>query len=281
MKGQRLGLFAAVLVASPVIAGITYSVLGATGIVGPGQDGFSLDHVGRVIEDGATWSGLMWTLWVAFASTALAFVLAIVVATVLRGDRRGDWLVRAFAIFSLPFPHVVAALCAVLLLSQSGVLARLAHAAQLQASPSDMPALVYDRWGIGLIIALTWKEFSFLVFIAFSVLARRGVILEETARSLGAGAIRTFRVATLPSLCRGLLPAAIAVFTFVAGNYEATVLLAPSSPLALPLLTMEGHTDPSFGRRAEAYVLVLIAAIVSAGAVIVHEWVTSRIEAAD
>ncbi|MBA3342959.1 MAG: ABC transporter permease subunit [Gemmatimonadaceae bacterium] len=278
MKGQRFGLFAAVLVASPVIAGIVYSVLGAIGIAGSGRDGPSLDHVSNVIADGATWTGLMWTLWVAFASTALALVLAIVVAMVLRGDRRIDRLARTFAIVPLPFPHVVAALCAVLFLSQSGMLSRLAYSAGIYASPGDMPALVYDRWGIGLIIALTWKEFSFLVFIAFSVLARRGAILEETARSLGAGTIRTFRVATLPALWRGLLPSAIAVFTFVAGNYEATVLLAPSSPLALPLLTMESHTDPSLERRGEAYVLVLIAAIVSVCAVVVHEWVANRVE---
>lgn len=278
MKGQRLGLFAAVLVASPVIAGIAYTVLSAIGVVGPGR-GPSLVHVRNVLADRATWSGLVWTLWVAFASTALAFILAIVVATVLRGDRRIDRLARTFAIFPLPFPHVVVALCAVLVLSQSGILSRLTHAAGVHASPGDMPALVYDRWGIGLIVAMTVKEFSFLVFIAFSVLASRGVILEETARSLGAGAIRTFRVATLPALWRGLLPPAIAVFTFVAGNYEATVLLAPSSPLALPLLTMESHSDPSLERRGEAYVLVLIAAMVSVCAVIVHEWVANRVEA--
>ena len=132
--------------------------------------------------------------------------------------------------------------------------------------------------GIGLIVTLVWKEFPFLALIAFSVIAQRGVALEETARTLGAGALRTFRVATLPVLWRGLLPAMIAVFTFVAGNYEVAVLLAPSSPLALPLLTMERYTDSALVARGDAFVLVLLAIMVSLWGVIAHEWFANRVE---
>lgn len=278
MSVQRTGLIAAAIVSAPVVIGIVYSALGAAGIVGPGADGATLDHVSSVVSDIATWRGLLWTLWVAFASTALSFVLAVAVAAMFRGDRRLDRLGRKLAVFALPFPHIVAALGAVLLLSQSGLLARVAYAAGVYASPGEMPELIYDRWGLGLILALTWKEFSFLALVAFSILARRGTELEETARSLGAGAVRTFRVATLPVLWRGLMPSTIAVFTFVAGNYEATVLLAPSSPLALPLLTMERQARSALALRGEAYALVMVAVIMSLFAVIVHEWVASRVE---
>ncbi|MEO6568433.1 MAG: hypothetical protein ABIO94_06685, partial [Opitutaceae bacterium] len=181
----------AIGLASPVIAGIVYSMLGALGIAGPGADGVSFSHVQIVLGDGATWRGLLWTLWIAAASTLLAAILAIAAAAFFRAARGIDRVARVVAIVPLAVPHVVAALSALLILSQSGLLARLAFAAGFQTSPAEMPALTSDRYGIGLITALVWKEFSFLALVAFSVIARNGVALEETARTLGAGALRT------------------------------------------------------------------------------------------
>lgn len=275
------GLLATILVAGPVLAGVAYTMLGALGLVGPGANGFSWRHILVVLADGATWWGLLWTVWIALASTLLATTLAMGTAAVFRAERGVDRFARLVAVVPLAVPHVVAALGALLVLSQSGLLARLAFAANLQTSPSDMPVLTYDRYGIGLILALTWKEFPFLALIAFSVIARRGAALEETARSLGAGALQTFRTATLPALWRGLLPSMIAVFTFVAGNYEVAALLAPSSPLALPLLTMERYTDAALGVRGEAFVLVLLAIAVSICGVVAHEWTANKVEGAE
>jgi ABC-type spermidine/putrescine transport system permease subunit I len=136
-----------------------------------------------------------------------------------------------------------------------------------------MPALVLDPLGVGLIVALVWKEIPFLTLVAISVLETRGTQLEETARGLGAGPVSVLLRVTWPVLWRGMLPAAVAVFTFVAGSYEAAVLLAPSDPLALPLLTWERYTDASLSRRGDAYVLALLGMLLALGAVALHEWV--------
>jgi len=135
--------------------------------------------------------------------------------------------------------------------------------------------------GLGYIVALAWKELPFLALLAFSVLATRGPALEETARSLGAGPWAVFRRVTWPLLWRGLLPGIVSVFAFVAGSYEAAVLLAPSDPLPLPLLTYERYTDPDLGRRADAYVLVLLGLGLAAVAVALHEWARARAESFD
>jgi putative spermidine/putrescine transport system permease protein len=139
-----------------------------------------------------------------------------------------------------------------------------------------MPALVLDPWGVGLILALTWKELPFLALVAASVLATRGSALEETARGLGAGPLSVLGRVTWPMLWRGMLPAAVVVFTFVAGSYEATVLLAPSDPMALPLLTWERYTDAALARRGDAYVLALLGMALAGFAVALHEWLASR-----
>ncbi|HEU4700158.1 MAG TPA: ABC transporter permease subunit, partial [Gemmatimonadales bacterium] len=161
---------------------------------------------------------------------------------------------------------------------QSGLLARLGHAAGLVATPADMPPLVYDRWGIGLVLTLAWKETPFLALLAVSVLATRGRALEEAARGLGAGTAARLRRVTLPLLWRGLLPGVIAVFVFAAGSFETALLLAPSDPLALPLLTAERAENLGLDARADAFVLALLAFAVAALAVAAHEWARARWE---
>jgi putative spermidine/putrescine transport system permease protein len=275
----RWGLAAALLLASPVLVGVVYSVAASLGLAGAGARGFSTGAWARVLTDGAVHGGLAWTLWVAAASTALATAGAVAVAVAFRGRGRLDRAARVLAILPLPVPHVVAGVCGVLILGQSGLLSRAAYGVNLLSSPGEMPALVADPAGIGLILALTWKELPFLALVAFSILAARGERLEEAARTLGAGPVATFRLVTWPVLWRGMLPAVVAVFTFVAGSWEVAALLAPSDPLALPLQIMERHTDPALARRGEAFALALVALLLAAAAVALHERVRSRWEA--
>lgn len=276
-RGRRGALAAAVL-AAPVAVGVIYSTLGALGMVGPGAGtaGPSLDRFARVLGEAAVWEGTLWTLWVAAASTALATIGAALVAVAFRGVGWTSRIGRSLALLPLSVPHLAAGVGALLVLGQSGLLARIAYHGGLIGGPGDMPALVYDPLGIGFIVALTWKELPFLALVASSVLATRGRALEETARGLGAGPVSTLLAVTWPVLWRGMLPAAVAVFTFVAGSYEVAALLGPSDPLALPLLTWERYTGVGLAGRADAYVLALIGLGLATLAVGVHEWLQLR-----
>jgi len=220
--------------------------------------------------------GTFWTLRIALLSTFLSTAIAVSLALALRGSDRTSRLGRALALLPLPVPHIVAAVAALLILGQSGLLARAAFQLGWITDPSGMPALVYDRAGIGVIVALVWKEVPFLTLVAGSVLATRGDALERTARRLGASRWDTLRRVTWPTLWRGMLPAIVAVFTFVAGSWEVVALLAPSDPLALPLITLERYTDADLARRPDAFVLTLLGVAIAGLTVIAHEWALRR-----
>jgi putative spermidine/putrescine transport system permease protein len=273
------GLLAALLVAAPVLVGVGYALLGALDLLGVGTTGEpGLGRVRRVLAEPTVWRATAWSAWVAGAATLLATLAAMLLAVVFRGDRRLDRAARALAVLPLPIPHVVAAVAGLLVLGQSGLLARLGHALGLVETPAAMPALVFDPLGIGLVLSLAWKEIPFLALIAFSVLAGQAAALDEAARTLGAGPWARARRVTLPLLWRGMLPAVVAVFVFAFGSYEAAVLLAPSDPLPLPLLLAERYTDPALARRADAFVLVLLALAISAAAVAAHERLRADLE---
>jgi putative spermidine/putrescine transport system permease protein len=255
--------FAAVLVAIPAGVGAVYSLLAAVGLIGPGASGFDLGPVIRVLTSGDTWRGAGWTIATAGIGTAIAGALAALVAVWARGDR----VARLLAVLPMAVPHVAAALAALLIFGQSGVLSRIGYALGLLMQPDEFPALVYDRAGFSLVVAFAWKEFPYLALTAFAVLLTRSDDLDDVARTLGATARQTFLRVTWPLLWRGMAPAALDAFAFLLGQYEMPSLLAPSDPTALPLLTYERAVDPNLASRGEAHVLSLLALAIAAGVV--------------
>lgn len=277
-RAGRAGLWGPALIAGPVAVGVAYAAAAATGLAGFGPRSFSLSRIGRVLGEAAVWDGFLWSVRTAAVATALASAASVLVAITFRRAGWSDRAARSLAVLPLPLPHLAAAAGALLVLGQTGLLARLAHAVGWIGGPADMPPLLYDRRGVGVVLALAWKEFPFLALLSFSLLATRGTALEETARSLGAVPSEVFRRVTWPLLWRGLAPGVVAVYAFAVGSYETAALLGPSDPLPLPVLTLERFTDSDLSRRGDAFVLVLLGLALAGAIVTVHELLRARAE---
>jgi ABC-type uncharacterized transport system YnjBCD permease subunit len=63
----------------------------------------------------------------------------------------------------------------------------------------------------------------------------------------------------------------VAVFAYLLGQYEMAMLLAPSDPIALPVLTYERAMDAELARRGGAYVLALLAMGLTLVLVVLHQ----------
>jgi putative spermidine/putrescine transport system permease protein len=261
-------LLAGTLLGVPIVVGVSYLVAGALGLVGNATSG----GVTRVLADGAVLRSALLSLWIATIGTALATTGALAVALAFGGNNTLDRLARRSAVLPLPVPMVAAAVAVLLLLSQSGWLARVAARVQLISAPADFPALVYDPFAIGVIVAVVWKELPFLLLLAASLLSLRGTALTDAARTLGATRWQTVRRITLPMLLRGMAPSIVAVFVFVLGSLELPLVLAPSSPLALPMLMQERRQALDMDSHGEAYVIALLATVLALLAAVAHEW---------
>ena len=131
------GLLAAVAVASPVLIGAAYSTLAAVGLVGVGAQGFTLDRAIDVLASAETWRGVAWTFATAGVATVIAVAVAFLLAVRVRGSRVG----QATAMLPMAVPHVAAALAALLMFGQSGLLSRLAYALGLTSTAGRFSAV--------------------------------------------------------------------------------------------------------------------------------------------
>lgn len=230
----------------------------------------------EVLHGDDTVRSFVLTLYVACVATALALVLGVMFALLLRRAFRGAGVLRVLIQLPLPVPHLVAAVGVALVLGQSGLLARGLHALGVIDQPAAMPALIYDRGAVGIIAAYVWKETPFMALAALAALRANGNDLEHAARALGAGRRQTLRHVTLPLIAPGLLGAAVIVWAFTFGAFEVPLLLGQSYPRMLAVEAWQRYNEPDLSIRPGALALNMGIAGCAALALLPYLWLRRR-----
>lgn len=136
-------------------------------------------------------------------------------------------------------------------------------------SPVGWIGQILDRFGIqlinsasGIVIALIFIGFPFVVRTLQPVLAELEPEIEEAARSLGASRWQTFRKILLPHLFPALLTGATLAFARGIGEYGSVIFIAGNLPFETeiaPLMIMSKLDQFEYdGASAVALVLLMI-----------------------
>ena len=247
------GLFAGGLYAALIQSLGYFPAIGMTEI--------SLDAYREVLGSRDFLDSLLLTFYVAGVSTILATVLAVLAALALRhGSGR-----MVSVVFQIPItvPHLVAAVGIALVVSQTGLGARLAAALGLIGEPAEFPALLYDRYSVGIILTYVWKEVPFVALVVLASL--RGVAgeLEEVARTLGANAWQRFWYVVFPVIAPGIVAASLIVFAFTFGAFEVPFLLGRSYPTILPVMAYDEYRSVELTDRPVAMAINVLIALIT------------------
>lgn len=237
----------------------------------------STDAYAALWSDPAVRASLLLTARVAVLSTVLAAALGVAAALVIRSlGRSRPWVMGVFQA-NLAVPHLVGALCMLLLLSQAGLLSRVTHAIGLTRSPAAFPALTSDSFGWSIIAEYVWKETPFLTVIVLAGLSRGVQELETAARSLGASRWQRLRHVTLPILTPALAAGSILVFAFAAGSYEVPYLLGRPYPGTLPVVALQYYNATDLTSRPEAMAVAVLIAVSSSVIVAAYLAILTRL----
>lgn len=253
--------------------GITQSlgVIPAFGLTEP-----TLQYYKEILTRPDIVQSISYSLYIAFASAALAVVIGVGMCAVLvmTTDIKGKWM----RIIQLPIivPHVVVALFVVNILSQNGLLARFLYALGLIKEQQDFVQLLYNTNGVGIILAYLWKEIPFVIYFVIALMANINGSLGEAAINLGASRTKAFLKVTLPLCKRAIGSSFLIIFTFALGAYELPLLLGPTSPEALPILAHTEYTHPDLRNRPYAMALNGIIIIISMICAVIYFWLMQK-----
>jgi putative spermidine/putrescine transport system permease protein len=217
---------------------------------------------GRSVASVEFWYSLGFSLWVCGASTILSAGIALLVVMLFGEGLRsstGDLMVLDV---NLSFPHLVWAIGLLLLLSQSGLVARLATLAGWIDTPAGFPVLVRDVYGFGIILNYVSKEVPFMLLLMLSILRSQPEGYAVVAENLGATRWQRLRYVTLPLVLPGLAAGSLLVFAFVFGAYEVPALLGVRFPRMLSVLALEFFRNADLNNRAEGMAISVIMALI-------------------
>ncbi|ARJ67946.1 molybdate ABC transporter permease [Magnetospirillum sp. ME-1] len=220
------------------------------------------------LETEALRLSLLVSFWAVAASLPLGVGCAWVLA---RLDFPGKTLVDGIIHLPLVLPPVVVGYGLLVVLGRRGVVG----------------GWLYDWFGIT--IAFTWKGaavasavISFPLMVRAIRLALEGVDrgLEQAARTLGCGPIRTFWSVTLPLVAPGLLTGVILAFARSLSEFGATITFVsniPGETRTLPI-ALYALTQVPGGDEA-ALRLCVISVVVAFAALLASEFLARRVQA--
>lgn len=224
---------------------------------------FTLKYYKEILTSQGFLSSLGFSFYISIVSSAIAVILGVLLAySILRSKQRNG---IEDMIYKLPIvvPHIVAALLVYNILSQSGVLPRLLHSIGIIEEQSQFPSLLYDKNGIGIIIAYLWKEIPFVAMVVYTILSNINDKLSAVAHNLGANNRQVFFHILLRLIMPSVFSSFIIIFAFSFGAYEIPFLLGPTTPKALPVKAYIEYTNPNLDNRPYAMVINMILTFVS------------------
>ena len=212
-------------------------------------------------------NALISTLSSAIGSTLLALMLTCMITMYLYPGRGWSMTQRQLPLF-LAFPHIAFAVGIAFLIAPSGWLARgLANLLEWSSPPQWVT--LKDPYALSLTLTLAIKETWFLLWIMATLLGEQTISRQITlANSLGYSRRQVWLSALLPQLLPKMGWPLVAVLAYSLSVVDMAVILGPSTPPTLAVLSWQWLSDPQEMTQAKgsaaALCLMLILGIIIA-----------------
>lgn len=197
------------------------------------------------------------TLEVSFVTTVLCLLLGYPVAHFM--VRRAGWLAMPM-LFLLITPLLTSIIMRTfgwrVLFARHGLF----NDAMMWLHLIERPVKVLGG-PLGVYIGLVHVMVPFMVLSIIPVLRGVDRRLEESARILGAGAVRTFLLVTLPLAAEGVATGCVLVFMLTSGSFVTQLMLGDGSVVTLPLLIFQQFSltqDLGFASAMGNLLLVIV-----------------------
>ncbi|MDP3209593.1 MAG: ABC transporter permease [Rhodoglobus sp.] len=236
-----LGSITAVILAvvyMPLMVVFVNSFSTSTSLTWP-PPGFTLEWWGRAFRNAGALEGVVTSLQIALASTAIALVLGTLVSLALqRHAFFGRDAVSLLVILPIALPGIV-----------TGI-----------ALNNAFRTILDVRLGVMTIII---AHATFCIVTVFNNviarLRRMGTSLEEASADLGAGVWTTFRLVTFPQLRSALLAGGLLAFALSFDEIIVTTFTAGAGVTTLPIWILDNLFRPSQAPIVNVVAVVLVA----------------------
>lgn len=187
-----------------------------------GEEWLTLGPFRAVLGDTYYLGRIWFTTWQALVSTLLSMLIGLPVAYLFaKYEFRGKTLLKALTTLPFVMPTIVVAMGFVALFGSQGVV----NTFLMSLFGLDTPPVKIANTLTIIFMAHAFYNYTIVVRIVSALWANLDPHLEETAKVLGAGRVRTFYHVTLPLLLPALTSSALLAFTFSFTSFGVVLIL--------------------------------------------------------
>ncbi len=232
---------------------------------------FTLNYFYEVWTDPQFLSALKFSIYTSLLSSMLAVIIGVFLAYQLLKLAKDNSFISA--IYKLPIivPYLAAILLIFLLFTQSGILARILYKLSIINDMNEFPRLIFDKYGVGIILTYIWKQIPFVTLVVLTVLKNINSCWEEVASNLGASGWQIFWHIYIPLSMPSIASAFIIIFAFSFGAFEVPYLLGPTFPRTLPVLAFQRYNSLDLSNRPYSMVIAVTLAAVSLVLILIYK----------
>lgn len=203
---------------------------------------FSLDYYREILSIKEFRDGFVYTFSYSLISSILSVLLGVILSFYVKNNR--DKLVLDTMQLGIILPHMVVGVIIYQMLGNTGFISRLVYQLGLIENQQAFPLLVYDSYGIGVVLAFIYKEMCFVCFTIYFVLMRISDEYKSQAYLLGANKIQTFFKVTLPMIMPNIIYCFVTIFMYSLSSYELPVILGSAYPKSMAEISLNYYNSP-------------------------------------
>lgn len=242
------------------------ALLGSVGLT-EGLSAFTLEHYAVFATRAVMWRGFTTSIYYGVAPVVVTLVLSIGLAMLLRKHFLGRKLFNGLYKIPMAVPAIITSLMVLTLFEQGGFIDRLLLPLGLQ-----LPKMVRDQWGVGVILATTWKQLPFMTLVITGAFAAIQEDMRHAARSLGASPVSAFLFIELPLAMPGITAAVLLTFIGSMGSFAIPDLIGAPNPSALSVLMVRAFSQ---GNIPQVYAIGMVLSAFAVAALLLYYALTS------
>ena len=269
---------------APLLPGLGGLLLAAFGYIPAiGQHALSLTGLQQLWLWPGLGQSITLTLFIGVASTLLAALFSF---SILQAcwRRRGWQHIENLLAPVMALPHVAFAIGFAFLFIPSGFGARIITllAEVLSGATPGISnwSLIKDKYGLGLVLALTLKEIPFVLFMSMAVLKQLNVEANlRVAQSLGYSRAQAWQKIIFPQWLTKIRFTLFAVMAYSLSVVDVALILGPTQPPPLAVLVWQWLNDAdlsNLGKASTAGLLLLLLCITALLSLRLGEWLLTR-----
>lgn len=274
----RLSLLAPVLfliALLPIMAGLLGIIRPAFGVLPAiGRTQATLDPFRDVMAEPGIWRAISLSFTTGLLATSLSLLIVVLFLARFAGTPSFSRF-QAFLSPLLSVPHAAAAFGIAFIIAPSGWIMRLLSPWATGSSQPPDVLILNDPLGLSLVAGLVVKEIPFLLLMSVAALGQIDTLRSRhIAASLGYGMATGWFKTVLPLVYRQIRLPVLAVLSFSMTVVDVALILGPSTPPTLSVLTTRMMASPDISER----LIGSASALVQLGVVLVALafWITAE-----